>query len=37
MEDGEDAEEEEEGENQAEVHSLEKLQVLRGLISCGRW
>jgi hypothetical protein len=21
----------------AEVHCLEKLQVLRGLISCGRW
>ena len=21
----------------AEAHGLEKLQVLRGLISCGRW
>ena len=23
--------------SRAEAHGLEKLQVLRGLISCGRW
>jgi hypothetical protein len=23
--------------SEAEAHGLEKLQVLRGLISCGRW
>jgi hypothetical protein len=33
MEEGEDTEEEEEEEKL----SLEKLQVLRGLIWCGRW
>ena len=39
MEEGEDAEEEEEEEkwSGAEAHGLEKPQVLRGLISCGRW
>jgi hypothetical protein len=32
MEEGEDAEEEEEKKSRAEAHGLEKLQVLRGLI-----
>jgi hypothetical protein len=36
MEEGED-EDEEEKKSRAEAHGLEKLQVLRGLISCGRW
>jgi hypothetical protein len=37
MEEGEDTEEEEEEKSRAEAHGLEKLQVLRGLISYGRW
>ena len=36
MEEGEDAEEEEKEKSRAEAHGLEKPQVLRGLISCGR-
>ena len=37
MEEGEDAEEEEEEKSREEAHGLEKLQVLRGLLNCGRW
>jgi hypothetical protein len=36
MEEGEDTKEEEE-ERGSRSHGLEKPQVLRGLISCGRW
>ena len=37
MEEGEDAEVEENKEKQSRSPSQGKLQVLRGLISCGRW
>jgi hypothetical protein len=37
MEEGEEAEEEEMKKSRAEAHGLEKLQVLRGLLNCGRW
>ena len=37
IEEREDAKEEEEKKIGEEAHRLEKLQVLRGLISCERW